>query len=73
LPGPVDRYRRQLAPVAAFGTAVADIMLHGRADDPDPEIAARLATTTDHVLLAATRNPAPRLRSGNPAHPPTGP
>jgi hypothetical protein len=43
LPGPVDRYRRQLAPVAAFGTAVADIMLHGRADDPDPEIAAWLA------------------------------
>jgi hypothetical protein len=43
LPGPVDRYLRQLAPVAAFGTAVADIMLHGRADDPDPEIAAWLA------------------------------
>jgi len=43
LPGPVDRYRRQLAPVAAFGTAVADIMLHGRPGDPDPEIAAWLA------------------------------
>jgi hypothetical protein len=42
-PGPVDRYLRQLAPVAAFGTAVADIMLHGRAGDPDPEIAAWLA------------------------------
>jgi TniQ len=41
--GPVDRYLRQLAPVAAFGTAVADIMLHGRAGDPDPEIAAWLA------------------------------
>jgi hypothetical protein len=27
----------------AFGTDVADIMLHGRADDPDPEIAAWLA------------------------------
>jgi hypothetical protein len=43
LPGPVDRYLRQLAPVAAFGTAVADIMLHGRPGDPDPEIAAWLA------------------------------
>lgn len=39
----MDRYLRQLAPVAAFGTAVADIMLHGRSGDPDPKIAAWLA------------------------------
>jgi hypothetical protein len=39
----VDRYLRQLAPVAAFGTAVADIMLHGRPGSPDPEIAAWIA------------------------------
>jgi hypothetical protein len=43
LPGPVDRYLRQLAPVAAFGTAVADIMLHSRPGGPDPEIAAWIA------------------------------
>jgi hypothetical protein len=34
LPGPVDRYRQQLASVAAFGTAVADIMLPGPARRP---------------------------------------
>jgi len=50
-----------LPPAAAFGTAVADIMLHGRPGSPDPEIAAKLATTDDHVLLTATRSPAPRL------------
>jgi hypothetical protein len=44
-----------------------------RARLPATAIAARLAATADHVLLAATRNPAPHLRSGNPAHPPTGP
>lgn len=32
----MHRYLRQLAPVAAFGTAVADIMLHGRPGDLDP-------------------------------------
>jgi hypothetical protein len=36
-----------------------------RARLPASAIAARLATTTaDHVLLAATRNPAPRLPAG---------
>ena len=34
---------RQLAPVTAFGVAVADIMLHGRPGDPDPVIAGWLA------------------------------
>ena len=38
-----------------------------RARLPASAIAARLATTADHVLLAAARNPAPRL----PADPPT--
>ena len=35
-----------------------------RARLPASAIAARLATTTDHVLLAAARNPAPRLPGG---------
>jgi len=34
---------RQLAPVTAFGVAVADLMLHGRSGDPDPVIAGWLA------------------------------
>jgi hypothetical protein len=34
---------RQLAPVTALGVAVADIMLHGRPGDPDPDIAGWLA------------------------------
>ena len=34
---------RNLAPVTAFGVAVADIMLHGRPGDPDPVIAGWLA------------------------------
>ena len=34
---------RQLAPVTAFGVTIADIMLHGRRDDPDPVIADWLA------------------------------
>jgi hypothetical protein len=38
--------RRQLAPVTAFGVTIADIMLHGRHDDPDPVIAAWLAGNT---------------------------
>jgi hypothetical protein len=37
--------RRLHAPVIAFGTAVADVMLHGRHGDPDPAIAAWLADT----------------------------
>src|ERR1017187_890458 len=44
--GPVRQYRRQLAPVTAFGVAIADIMLHGRHGDPDPVIAAWLAGNT---------------------------
>jgi DNA-binding GntR family transcriptional regulator len=35
-----------------------------RARLPASAIAVRLATTADHVLLAATRNPAPRLPAG---------
>ena len=38
--------RRQLAPVTAFGVTIADIMLHGRPDDPDPVIAPWLAGNT---------------------------
>jgi hypothetical protein len=38
--------RRQLAPVTAFGVTIADIMLHGRGDDPDPVIASWLAGNT---------------------------
>ena len=38
--------RRQLAPVTAFGVTIADIMLHGRGDDPDPVIAGWLAGNT---------------------------
>ncbi|MGH3403326.1 MAG: LysR family transcriptional regulator, partial [Streptosporangiaceae bacterium] len=36
--------RRQLAPVTAFGITIADIMLHGRPSDPDPDIAGWLAS-----------------------------
>jgi hypothetical protein len=49
-PGPMSAFAspprsppRQLAPVTALGVAVADIMLHGRAGDPDPVIAGWLA------------------------------
>ncbi|HUY44108.1 MAG TPA: TniQ family protein [Streptosporangiaceae bacterium] len=38
--------RRQLAPITSFGAAVADIMLHGRHDNPDPVIAGWLASNT---------------------------
>jgi hypothetical protein len=38
--------RRQRAPVTAFGVTIADIMLDGRHDDPDPVIAAWLAGNT---------------------------
>jgi len=38
--------RRQLAPVTAFGVTIADIMLHGRPDAPDPDIAGWLAGNT---------------------------
>ena len=42
--------RRQLAPVTGFGVTIADIMLHGRRDDPDPVIAAWIAEAeTGHV------------------------
>jgi hypothetical protein len=37
-----------------------------RARLPASAIAARLATSADHVLLAATRNPAPRLPADSP-------
>jgi len=43
---PVAGPRRQLAPVTAFGVTIADIMLHGRHDDPDPLIAGWLAGNT---------------------------
>jgi hypothetical protein len=43
---PAGGPRRQLAPVTAFGVTIADVMLHGRHDDPDPVIAAWLAGNT---------------------------
>jgi hypothetical protein len=43
-----------------------------RARLPAGAIAARLSATADHVLLAAERNPAPRLPAGSPA-PSSGP
>ena len=43
---PAGGPRRQLAPVTAFGVTIADIMLHGRGDDPDPAIAGWLAGNT---------------------------
>ncbi|HEV3293714.1 MAG TPA: LysR family transcriptional regulator [Streptosporangiaceae bacterium] len=44
-----------------------------RAGLPVRAIAARLATSPDHVRLAAARHPAPRLPPGNPAPPPAEP
>lgn len=49
--------RRQSAPVVAFGATIADIMLHGRRDDPDPAIAAWIA-----------HSQATRSTHGGPAH-----
>jgi hypothetical protein len=46
LASPAGGLPRQLAPVTAFGVTIADIMLHGRHDDPDPVIAAWLAGNT---------------------------
>jgi hypothetical protein len=46
LASPAGGPPRQLAPVTAFGVTIADIMLHGRHDDPDPVIAAWLAGNT---------------------------
>jgi hypothetical protein len=46
LASPAGGLPRQLAPVTAFGATIADIMLHGRHDDPDPVIAGWLAGNT---------------------------
>jgi hypothetical protein len=43
LSGTARGSRHRPAPVVAFGAAVADVMLHGRRADPDPEINAWLA------------------------------
>jgi hypothetical protein len=51
--------RRQLAPAAAFGVAIADIMLHGRGGDPDQVIAAWLAGNT--ASRRSTSSPADAL------------
>ncbi|HUY44204.1 MAG TPA: TniQ family protein [Streptosporangiaceae bacterium] len=45
LASPSHGRQRQLAPVTAFGVTIADIMLHGRQADPDPEIATWIAET----------------------------
>jgi hypothetical protein len=55
--GPAPGKRRQLAPVTAFGVTIADIMLHGRHSDPDPGIAAWLAS-----------NETSRRKTGSPAN-----
>jgi hypothetical protein len=52
---------RQLSPVTAFGVTIADIMLHGRSDDPDPSIAAWLAANG-----ASRRNTSGPLMSSPP-------
>lgn len=57
LTGPAHGQRRQLAPVTAFGVTIADIMLHGRHSDPDPQIAAWLAD-----------NETSRRKTGSPAN-----
>jgi hypothetical protein len=44
-----------------------------RSGIPVRAIAARLATTADHVRLAAARHPAPQLAPGSPAPPPAEP
>ena len=46
LASPAGGPPRQIAPVTAFSVTIADIMLHGRHDDPDPVIAAWLAGNT---------------------------
>jgi hypothetical protein len=46
LASPAGGPPRQLAPVTAFGVTIADIMLHGRHDGPDPVVAAWLAGNT---------------------------
>jgi hypothetical protein len=63
--------RRQLAPVTAFGVTVADIMLHGRGDDPDPVIAGWLAGNT--ASRRNTSSPADVLIHWDRASPPCRP
>ncbi len=67
LSGPIRQYRRQLAPVTAFGVAIADIMLHGRHGDPDPVIAAWLAS--NGASRRNTSGPADVLIQWNQASP----
>jgi hypothetical protein len=63
--------RRQLAPVTAFGVTIADIMLHGRRQDPDPVVAAWLAgntasrrnTTSPADVLAHWERASPALKT----------
>ncbi len=58
---------RQLSPVTAFGVTIADIMLHGRGDDPDPSIAAWLAA--NGASRRSTSGPADVLASWDRASP----
>ena len=59
--------RRQLAPVTAFGVTIADVMLHGRHDDPDPVIAGWLAGNT--ASRRSTTSPADVLAHWDQASP----
>jgi TniQ len=66
--GPLAGQRRQLSPVTGFGVTIADIMLHGRSDDPDPAIAAWLAEAeTSHGPKAGPANMLAHWSSTSPA------
>jgi hypothetical protein len=67
LASPAGGPPRQLAPVTAFGVTIADIMLHGRHDDPDPVIAAWLAGNT--ASRRSTTSPADVLTHWEQASP----
>ena len=67
LTGPAHGRRRQVAPVAAFGITIADVMLHGRRGDPDPLIAAWLAD--NEAGRKKTAGPAGMLARWNQASP----
>ncbi len=67
LTGVAHGRRRQLAPVAAFGVTIADVMLHGRRGDPDPLIAAWLAGS--EAGRAKTAGPANMLARWDQASP----
>jgi hypothetical protein len=56
-----------------YGISLASLHPFIRAGLPVRAIAARLATTADHIRLTAARHPAPQLPPGTPAQPPPEP